>query len=97
MVSFKLEQNAGITNEEKKMLEEAKKLIPVYDEDSPELTAEMEKAFMEARKKKPYNAEPLTVYVSPMTIKKAKAIGSDYIDVLGRLLDKAVNEYVTMR
>lgn len=96
MVSFKLEQGTKITNEEKKMLEEAKKLPLIYDEDSPELTDEMEKAFVEARKKKPYNAEPLTVYVSPATIKKAKTIGGDYIDVLGRLLDKAVNEYVTM-
>lgn len=96
MVSFKLEQGTKISNEEKTMLEEAKKLPLVYDEDSPELTDEMEKAFIEARRNKPYNAESLTVYVSPMTIKKAKAIGGDYIDILGRLLDKAVNEYVTM-
>ena len=64
MVSFKLEQGTKISNEEKKMLEEAKKLPLVYDEDSPELTDEMEKAFIEARRNKPYNAEPLTGYVS---------------------------------
>ncbi len=74
MVSFKLEQGTKITNEEKKMLEEAKKLPLVYDEDSPELTVEMEKAFIEAGRNKPYNAEPLTVYVScmPYTIKKSR-------------------------
>lgn len=95
MVLYKLKQGAAVSNEEKEMLNEAKKLPVVYDEDSPELTDDMEKAFIAARKRKPYKVEPLTVYVSPATIEKAKAIGGDYADVLGRLLDDAVNAYMT--
>lgn len=35
------------------MLDTARKLPVIYDDDSPELTKSMESAFMEARKKKP--------------------------------------------
>lgn len=94
MVSFKLTQGMEISDDEKKMLEEAKKLSVIFDEDSPELTEDMEQAFIKARKKKPYKVEPLTVYVSSETIKKAKTIGEDYIEILGRLMDQAVNEYI---
>lgn len=54
-VTFKLtEENSALTENEKRMLEKAKKLPVVYDEDSPELTEEMEKAFLAARKSKPH-------------------------------------------
>lgn len=94
MVSFELNENSIITNEEKNMLEEAKKMPVVFDEDSPELSVVMEKSLLEARKAKPYKAEPITVYVSPATIEKAQKIGGDYIQFLSHLLDKAVNDYV---
>ena len=97
MVSFKLEPDAALSNAEKQLLKEAKNRPGVYDEDSPELTPAMEEAFVAARKAKPYKVEPLTVYVSPATIEKAKSIKGDYMEVLGRLLDKAVNEYVLMK
>lgn len=96
MVSFKLEQGAKVSSEEKRMLENAKVLPIVFDEDSPELTEEMERKFIEARKAKPYSVEPLTIYVSSVTIEKAKMIGKDYMEILGRLLDQAVNEYMAM-
>lgn len=54
MVSFKLEQEARLSNEEKQMLREARKIPIVYDMDSPELTDDMEQAFIAARKEKPY-------------------------------------------
>lgn len=55
MVTFKLtEKNAVLSEEEKKMIEDAKKLPVVYDEDSPQLTEAMENAFIAARKAKPY-------------------------------------------
>lgn len=97
MVSFKLTQEMKISEDEKKMLKEAKKLPVVYDEDSPELTEDMEEAFIKARKRKPYKVEPLTVYVSSETIRKEKTIGEDYMEVLGRLVDQAVNEYIWQR
>ena len=54
MVSYKVKQGAAITEEEKRELEEAKKRPVLFDEDSPGLDPKMEQAFIEARKKKPY-------------------------------------------
>ena len=93
MVTFELEQGSVLSDKERKLLAEAKKLPVVYDEDSPELTDSMEQAFIAARKAKPFCGEPLTLYVSPATIEKVKSMGADYIAILGKLLDKAVDEY----
>lgn len=93
MVTFELDHAAALTDEEMRQLEEAKKLPVVYDEDSPELTDDMEKAFVAARKAKPYHGERLTVYVSPKTFEKVKNMGADYIAILEKLIDKAVDEY----
>ena len=49
-----------------------------------------------ARNRKPLQETPLTVYVSPGTLEKAKALGDDYEVVLGKLLDKAVEDYIAM-
>lgn len=75
------------------MLSNAKKLPVIYDEDSPELTADMERALIEMRRRKPYRGEALTLYVSSETIEKAKGFGDDYITLLGRLLDQALENY----
>ena len=57
MVTFKLtKENAALTEEEKKMVKEAKDLPIIYDEDSPELTEKMKQAFIAARKAKPHHA-----------------------------------------
>lgn len=93
MVSFELDEAAILTKQERKVLLEAKGLPIVYDEDSPELTDDMERAFISARKAKPYHGEPLTLYVSPATLEKVKSMGADYIVILGKLLEKAVDEY----
>lgn len=93
MVTFELDQGSILSDEERKLLAKAKKLPVVYDEDSPELTDAMEQAFLAARKAKPFRGEPLTLYVSPATIEKVKSMGTDYIAILGKLLDKAVEEY----
>ena len=55
-VTFKLDKNAALTDREKAMIAEAEKLPAVYDEDSPELTEAMEKAFLAARRAKPHRA-----------------------------------------
>lgn len=93
MVTFELDGTATLTDKEKKLLAEARRLPIIYDEDSPELTDDMEKAFAAARKARPYQGEPLTIYVSSTTIEKVKSMGADYLAILGRLLDKAVEEY----
>lgn len=96
MVTFEIDKTAGLTNKERNILAAAKELPIVYDDDSPELTADMEKAFIAARKAKPYHGEPLTLYVSASTIEKVKTMGADYIAILSQLLDKAVDEYRTI-
>lgn len=93
VVTYELNGRAELTAAERKMLEDAKKLPVVYDEDSPELTEDMEKAFIAARKKKPFRGEPLTLYVSSATLEKIKSMGADYATILGKLLDKVVDEY----
>ena len=93
MVKFELNGNAALTAREQRLLAEAKKLPVIYDEDSPELTDEMESAFAAARQAKPYHGEPITLYISPTTLEKVKCMGADYIAILGKLLDKAVDEY----
>ncbi|MCI8737092.1 MAG: hypothetical protein HFI11_08955 [Lachnospiraceae bacterium] len=93
MVKFELNENAVLSEREKELLEEAKKKPVVYDEDSPRLTDDMERAFMAAKEEKSCHGEPLTLYVSPETIRKVKSMGTDYMAILGKLLDKAVKEY----
>jgi hypothetical protein len=45
MVTTTLSDNEKLTDEEINMIEEAKKYPITYDEDSPEMTPEMEKQF----------------------------------------------------
>lgn len=61
MVTFELDGNTALTGEERRRLAEAKRLPVSYDEDSPEMTEEMEKAFRRARRAKPYQGEPLAL------------------------------------
>lgn len=93
MVLFELDKNAALSCEEKNALAEARKLPVVYDEDSPELTEQMEQAFIAARRAKPYRGERITLYVSPATMKKVRSWGEDHMEILEKLLDKAVDEY----
>lgn len=93
MVTYELKPGTKLTPDERKMLSDAKKLPVIYDDDSPEMTADMERAFIEARRKKPYRGEPLTLYVSSEPLEKAKGLGEDYIALLGRLLDRALEDY----
>ena len=97
MVTFELREGMKLSAEEKQALENAKKLPVVYDEDSPELTETMEKAFIRARRLKPYRSQPVTLYVKPETLEKAKAMGDDYLSILGGLLEQAVNDYPVSR
>ncbi len=91
-----MKKDAKLTDSEREALKKAKSMPVIYDDDSPEMTPEMEQAFIAARKKKPFSKEPLTLYVSRTTIEKAKSLGGDYIAILGNLLDQAVTEYKAM-
>ncbi len=48
IVTYKLNKDAVLSDEELKMLEAAEKMPVVYDDDCPKLTPEMEKAFIKA-------------------------------------------------
>ena len=93
MAIYNLQGNETLSKEELEALKGARESPIVYDDDAPELTPEMEAAFIAARRAKPYNSEAVTLYVSAETIAKAKHMGSDYIAFLGRVLDQAVAEY----
>lgn len=58
MVTHELKGNEKLTEHEKTMIEKAKEMPIIYDEDSPELTPAMEKAFRLAAKKR--NAQKRT-------------------------------------
>jgi hypothetical protein len=45
IITASLSKDEELTEEEIKMIEDAKKLPVIYDEDSPEMTPEMEKQF----------------------------------------------------
>ncbi len=93
IVTYKRDKNTPLTDEELEMLSKAEKMPVVYDEDSPEMTPEMEAAFRAARKANPLPREPLTLYVAPATLEKVKSLGEDYLALAEKLLDKAVDEY----
>ena len=50
MITATLSKDEKLTDEDRKMLEDAKKYPIIFDEDAPELTPEMEKAFRLAAK-----------------------------------------------
>lgn len=58
METFKLDENTTLTSEERAQLARARKLPIAYDEDSPEMTDDMERAFAAARRRKPYRQLP---------------------------------------
>lgn len=54
MVTFELAETTSVlTDGEKRMLEKAKELPVIYDDDSPELTGKLEQAFTAAWKRVP--------------------------------------------
>lgn len=53
VLKFEINESSILTADEKNILSAAKKLPVIYDEDSPELTDDMEQAFIAARKAKP--------------------------------------------
>lgn len=60
MVTFELKENTELDEREKQMLARAKNVQTVFDNDSPELTKEMEDELRQARKNKPYKKETVT-------------------------------------
>ena len=49
MVTFELDENTPLTDAQREEIARARKMPVVYDEDSPEMTEQMERAFLAAR------------------------------------------------
>ena len=75
-------------------IERAAALPVTPDEDAPELTAAQyaEMAQLARQRRSGAIKSVVTLHVSPATLEKARANGSDYTGFLSRLLDNAIND-----
>ena len=80
-----------LTAEELQELDAAEHKAPVFDEDSPEMTAEMLLQFKRMNSID-RNKQTISLRVSPKTLKLAKAYGKGYTAFLSRLLDEAISD-----
>ena len=73
-----------LTEQELAELESAEHMPITFDEDSPEMTADMLKQF--------HRMDSVNIKLSPENMKKVKSFGKDYPEILSRLLDLAIND-----
>lgn len=85
------ELNQELTAEELAELDAAAALSPIFDDDSPEMTAEMLLQFKRIRQEE-RNKQTVSLRLSPSTLKKAKMYGKGYTSFLSRLLDEAIKD-----
>lgn len=90
------ELTAELTPEEIRELEAAEKMTPVFDEDSPEMTAEQLLQFKRMNHEN-RTKQTISLRLSPDTLKKAKQYGKGYTSFLSRLLDEAINDEELVR
>ena len=85
MVRMKMSDvESTLTEEEIKELEKTETIPITYDDDSPQMTAEMLKQF--------HDFDAVPIRVSPETIHKAKAYDKDYLGLLSRLIEVAFDD-----
>lgn len=75
---------AQLTPEEIADLEAAEKMPITFDEDRPEMTSDMLKQF--------HRMDNVTIKISPSNMKKIRALGSDPVRILSRLIDLALDD-----
>ena len=85
------ELNKELSPDELSELDAAALLPPVFDDDSPEMTAEMLLQFKRIRREE-RNKQTVSLRLSPDTLKKAKMYGKGYTSFLSRLLDEAIKD-----
>ena len=85
------ELNKELSMDELSELDTAAALPPVFDNDSPEMTAEMLLQFKRVRQGE-RNKQTVSLRLSPATLKKAKMYGKGYTSFLSRLLDEAIKD-----
>ena len=99
VIKTTLEERGAITQEEIEMLERAKNLPIVFDEDSPELTEEDLKDFRRVSEENRLerNKQTVTLRLSPQALRKAKSLGKGYTSVLSRILEGALSDNDVIR
>lgn len=99
VIKTTLEERGAITQEEIEMLERAKNLPIVFDEDSPELTEEDLKGFRRVSEENRLerNKQTVTLRLSPQALRKAKSLGKGYTSVLSRILEGALSDNDVIR
>ncbi len=92
MVKMSLnELKTELTEDELRELEAAEKMNPVFDEDSPAMTAEQLMQFKRINHQN--RTKPtISLRISPSTLQKAKQYGKGYTGLLSRLLDLAIDD-----
>lgn len=90
------ELNKELSMDELSELDAAAALPPVFDNDSPEMTAEMLLQFKRVRQGE-RNKQTVSLRLSPATLKKAKMYGKGYTSFLSRLLDEAIKDNSLVR
>lgn len=90
------ELTAELTPEEIREMEAAEKMAPVFDEDSPEMTAEQLLQFKRVNHEN-RTKQTISLRLSPDTLKKAKQYGKGYTSFLSRLLDAAIDDEELVR
>lgn len=94
LVRTTLDKLEPLSAEEIAMLKTAAAKPSVFDEDCPELSeaelAEFRRVGEENRRAR--NKQTVTIRLSPQALKKARALGKGYTSVLGRMLEKALND-----
>lgn len=73
-----------LAQEEIKEIDEAYKKPIVYDEDSPEMTADMLRQF--------HRFDEVPVYISDTNRATVKSFGSKYREILSKLINMALND-----
>ena len=90
-VRIELKKNQKPTEEQIKEIRKAKTLEPVYDEEAPELTfSQMERYKKAAAERR--NTTPITLSLSQRDFEVAKSFGTNYREMLSRLLSLALQD-----
>lgn len=85
-----------LSDEEMQELDAAEQLRPVFDTDSPEMTADMLLQFKRMNQEE-RNKQTVSLRLSPKTLKIARAYGKGYTSFLSRLLDEAIQDESLVR
>ena len=94
IVNYTLKPGTEPTKEQISEIENAEKMQIVYDNDSPEYTAEQYAEFAEIaqRQREERKRKVVALRLLPSTIEKAKRLGRGYTAVLSRMIDLCIDD-----